>query len=441
MAPQSEPRYESAPESVIDKAPASGDETASKTDEKTLDVNEEEQAREESVPVGNHGEEDVEYPSGPKLILIIVSLCLSVFLVALDQTIIAPALGKITDDFQSITDIGWYGAAYLLTTTSLQPSYGKIYRYFSVKYTFLTAVFIFEAGSLLCALAPTSKAFIIGRALAGVGTAGLFSGAVVILSYTLPLRRRPAAFGLIGAMWGLASVAGPLLGGVFTDHATWRWCFYVNLPIGGVAMGFIFLFLKIGRANNPEQLTLVQRILKLDLLGAGIFIPAIVCLLLALEWGGTEYPWNSSRIIGLFVGFGLMIIVFIGIQIWKGDDGTLPPRLFKNRNVLCAMLFAFFFGAGFFPLVYYLCESLRFHIDTVERSANERTHHSHLLPGYLWRLGSRGWVEAAASLYILRHYLGGLRRTGYPHRLLQPRCAALHASLRHRLGLDHNVWH
>ncbi len=351
----------------MDKVPASGDETASKTDEKTLDIDEQEKVREEPVPLGNRGEEDVVYPSGPKLILIIVSLCLSVFLVALDQTIIAPALGKITDDFQSITDIGWYGAAYLLTTTSLQPSYGKIYRYFSVKYTFLTAVFIFEAGSLLCALAPTSTAFIIGRALAGMGTAGLFSGAVVILSYTLPLRRRPAAFGLIGAMWGLASVAGPLLGGVFTDHATWRWCFYVNLPIGGVAMGAILLFLKIDRADNPEQLTLAQRILKLDLLGAGIFIPAIVCLLLALEWGGTQYPWNSSRIIGLFVGFGLMIIVFIGIQIWKGDDGTLPPRLFKNRNVLCAMLFAFFFGAGFFPLVYYLCELLPFPTDTAAR--------------------------------------------------------------------------
>ncbi|KAK5662036.1 hypothetical protein OQA88_10148 [Cercophora sp. LCS_1] len=294
------------------------------------------------------------YPTGLKLILIIASLCLAVFLVALDQTIIAPALGAITGEFSSVKDIGWYGAAYLLSTTALQPTYGSVYRMFSVKWTYLTAVFIFEVGSLVCALAPTSNAFIVGRAVAGMGTAGLFSGSVVILSYTLPLRQRPAAFGLIGAMWGIASVAGPLLGGAFTDHVTWRWCFYVNLPIGGAAMVAIFLFLHIHRDENPDSETWWARIMKLDLIGTAMLIPAVICLLLALQWGGTEHPWNSSVIIGLFVGAGLMGVIFIGIQIWKGDKGTLPPRLFKKRDSLCAMGFAFFFGAGFFPLVYYL---------------------------------------------------------------------------------------
>ncbi|KAM7198880.1 MFS general substrate transporter [Naviculisporaceae sp. PSN 640] len=294
------------------------------------------------------------YPTGLKLILIIMSLCLAVFLVALDQTIIAPALGAITGEFQSVRDIGWYGAAYLLSTTSLQPSYGSLYRMFAVKWVYLTAIFIFELGSLVCALAPTSTAFIVGRAVAGMGTAGLFSGSVVILSYTLPLRQRPAAFGLIGAMWGIASVAGPLLGGAFTDNVTWRWCFYINLPIGGAAMVAIFCFLHIHREENPEGLSVWQRIAQLDLAGTVMLVPAIVCLLLALQWGGTEYAWNSSVVIGLFVGAGLMGAVFVGIQIWKGDKGTLPPRLFKNRDVVCAMAFAFFFGAGFFPLVYYL---------------------------------------------------------------------------------------
>ena len=307
-------------------------------------------------PSSNESQDRESYPTGLKLVLIIASLCLAVFLVALDQTIIAPALGAITGEFSSVRDIGWYGAAYLLSTTALQPSYGSIYRMFSVKWTYLIAVFIFEIGSLVCAVAPTSNAFIVGRAIAGMGTAGLFSGSVVILSYTLPLRKRPAAFGLIGAMWGIASVAGPLLGGAFTDNVTWRWCFYINLPIGGAAMLAIFLFLHIDRDDNPKGETWLARILRLDLLGTVMLIPAIICLLLALQWGGTEHPWNSSVIIGLFVGAGVMGAIFVGIQIWKGDKGTLPPRLFKNRDALCAMLFAFFFGAGFFPLVYYLCE-------------------------------------------------------------------------------------
>ncbi|KAL0941888.1 MFS toxin efflux pump [Colletotrichum truncatum] len=299
-------------------------------------------------------DDDIDYPKGLKLVLIIASLCLAVFLVALDQTIIAPALGAITSEYGSVKDIGWYGSSYLLTTTALQPMYGTIYKLFSIKYSYLTAIFIFEVGSLVCALAPTSTAFIVGRAIAGIGTAGLFSGSIVILSYTMPLEKRPLAFGLIGGMWGVASVAGPLLGGVFTEKATWRWCFYINLPIGGVAMVFIFFLLHLNRKNNPDGKTLVQRLMQLDLIGTAIFIPAIICLLLALQWGGAEYPWNSSKVIGLFVGFGLMIIIFIGVQLWQGDKGTLPPFLFKNRNVVCAMLFACFFGAAFFPLIFYL---------------------------------------------------------------------------------------
>ncbi|KAF3761297.1 MFS general substrate transporter [Cryphonectria parasitica EP155] len=270
-------------------------------------------------------QQEVVYPSGPTRLLIIVSLCLSIFLVALDQTIIAPALGAITAQFDSVKDIGWYGSSYLLTTTALQPLYGKLYNSFSVKIVYICAVVVFEVGSLVCATAPSSTAFIVGRAVAGMGTAGLFSGAVVILAYTLPLRQRPLAFGLIGGMWGIASVAGPLLGGVFTDHITWRWCFYISKYLNG-----------------------------LDLLGTATLIPAVVCLLLALQWGGTQYPWNNSRIIGLFVGFGALMALFVAVQFWRGDEGTLPPRFFKNRNVLCAMLFSGFFGAAFFPLIYYL---------------------------------------------------------------------------------------
>ncbi|KAK3381522.1 major facilitator superfamily domain-containing protein [Podospora didyma] len=329
------------PRPSVDKAPAPTDAPAPAP-------------KQDSTNSRLHNDEGIAYPTGLKLVLIVMSLCMASFLVALDQTIIAPALGAITSDFSSVGDIGWYGAAYLLSTTALQPSYGSLYRMFSVKWVYLAAVFVFEVGSLVCALAPTSNAFIVGRTVAGMGTAGLFSGSAVIISHILPLRKRPIAFGLIGSIWGVASVAGPLLGGAFTDHVTWRWCFYINLPIGGAAMASIFFFLHIKRDNNPLGESFWVRILKLDLIGTAMLIPAIVSLLLALQWGGTEYAWNDSRIIGLFVGAALMAIIFVAIQIWKGDKGTLPPRLFKNRNVVCALMFGFFFGASFFPLVYYL---------------------------------------------------------------------------------------
>ncbi|KAI1498097.1 major facilitator superfamily domain-containing protein [Biscogniauxia marginata] len=299
-------------------------------------------------------DENIVYPTGLKLWLVILSLCLAVFLVALDQTIIAPALGAITGEYGSVKDIGWYGSSYLLTSTALQPLYGKVYRIFDIKWSFLGAVVLFELGSLVSAVAPSSTAFIVGRAIAGMGTAGLFSGAIVILSYSLPLRRRPIMFGMFGGIWGIASVAGPLLGGAFASHVTWRWCFYINLPVGGAAMLVIFFFLSISRVNNPDNQSFISRVLELDLIGTVILVPAIVMLLLALQWGGAEYPWNDSRIIGLFVGAGVMVLIFVGVEHWQQDKGLLPPRFFKDRNVLCAMIFALFFGASFFPLIYYL---------------------------------------------------------------------------------------
>ncbi|KAM0159066.1 hypothetical protein ACHAQE_000771 [Botrytis cinerea] len=299
----------------IDIYNASDSLSKNNTPEESAPVNIPLQKELSSSPDELDGEEAV-YPHGLKLVVILAALCLAVFLVALDQTIIATAIPKITDQFNSIQDIGWYGSAYLLTTTALQPTFG--------------------------------------RAVAGIGVGGLFSGAIVILAYCLPLRKRPAAFGLIGGMWGIASVAGPLLGGVFTDKVSWRWCFYINLPIGAIAIAVIVVYLKIHRANNPENLSILARIMKLDLIGTIIIIPAIVCLLLALQWGGTTYPWSSAKIIGLLVGSILLFILFVISQIVLGDKGILPPRFFKNRNTLLAYVFAFLFGAGFFALIFYL---------------------------------------------------------------------------------------
>ncbi|KAG7130180.1 MFS-type efflux pump MFS1 like protein [Verticillium longisporum] len=321
--------------------------------EKPVEKSQDETAADENAN-GSVEDESI-YPKGLKLTLILTSLCLAVFLVALDQTIIAPALGAITAQYNSVGDIGWYGSAYLLTTTALQPLYGAIYKHFNIKIAYLIAIFIFEVGSVVTAAAPTSTAFIIGRAVAGIGTAGLFSGSIVILSYTMPLRLRPLAFGLIGGMWGIASVAGPLLGGALTDHATWRWCFYINLPIGGVAMAVIVFFLHLPKnSHNLQGLTVKERVKRLDIIGALLFLPAIVSLLLALQWGGNKYKWNAPTTVGLFVCFAGLLVLFGVVQLRKGPNGTLPPWLFRNRNVVCAMLFAFCFGGAFFPLIYYL---------------------------------------------------------------------------------------
>jgi len=154
-----------------------------------------------------------------------------------DNSIIATAIPRITDEFHSLNDVGWYGSAYMLTGSSFQLFFGKFYTFWSIKWVFLSVIGLFEGGSLICALAPNSMTLIIGRAVAGVGSAGIFAGALTILAYTVPLEKRPLYSGLIGSMWGISSVAGPLLGGVFTDRLSWRWCFYINLPVGVVLAG------------------------------------------------------------------------------------------------------------------------------------------------------------------------------------------------------------
>ncbi|KAK3337625.1 major facilitator superfamily domain-containing protein [Cercophora scortea] len=305
---------------------------------------------------GSSSESDGHLPLGPKLIGIIVSLMLAVFCVALDNTIIAVAIPKITDDFHALNDVGWYGSAYLLTTCSFQLLFGKLYALFNIKLVFLSALFIFEVGSLVCAVAPSSIVLIVGRAIAGLGGSGIFSGALVTIAHIVPLRNRPVIFGGIGGVYGVASVAGPLMGGAFTDKLIWRWCFYINLPIGGATVVGILLLLKLKPHKKPTTTkSWVQFARSLDPAGTTLLVASIICLVLALSWGGVDYPWSNGRIIALFVVFGLGLLGFCWLQVALDEnDATVPLRVAAQRTVAASSLFGLCVGGSFFVFVYFV---------------------------------------------------------------------------------------
>ena len=295
-----------------------------------------------------------DFPAPKALFWIMIALLISMFIQNLDSTIIATAIPRITDEFHSVGDVGWYGSACFLTFASFQSTWGKAFRYFPLKTTFLVSLFIFELGSLIIALAPTSTALIVGRAIAGAGAAGVSSGVFTIIAFSAQPAKVPAYMGITGATYAIAAFVGPLLGGVFAESATWRWCFWINLPIGALAAAIIIFTYKPPKAATPQPATWKETLLQMDLAGTGLILSAVVCFVLALQWGGTIKAWSHRDVVGTLIGFGLLLIAFIANEIYMDERALLIPRIFRMRRVWTTNAYVFFISGGFFALIYYL---------------------------------------------------------------------------------------
>ncbi|CAG8971355.1 hypothetical protein HYALB_00005974 [Hymenoscyphus albidus] len=299
-------------------------ENESKTDPKDL----------AKVDEGTTQASELKRPEGMGLFLLTTGMMISMFIMSLDKAIIATAIPKISTEFHSIDQIGWYTSAYLLPAMALQPTFGKIYKYFDVKTFFLASLLCFEVGSIICAVAHSSPVFIFGRAISGAATGAIQSGGMVIISLAIPLPKISLFLGTLTSMTAVAGLAGPPIGGVFTDSArlTWRFCFWINLPFGAIAAIIFFLGFK-SPVMKPSTLTFKEKLMEMDVPGTVLFVTSMTTLFLALQWGGSDYPWSNSKVWGLLLGSGLLFSAFLALQTYLGEKATIPLRIFDNRSL------------------------------------------------------------------------------------------------------------
>ncbi len=284
------------------------------------------------------------YLTHRQILVVMIGVMSGMLLAALDQSIVGTALPRITSELGGLDKLSWVVTAYLLTATAMTPLWGKISDLYGRRLIFQLAISIFLVGSALCGFSQNITELIAFRALQGIGGGGLFAIALSIIGDVIPPRERGRYGGYFGAVFGVSSVAGPLLGGFFTDGPGWRWIFYVNLPIGIAA-----LFITSAALKMP----VVRRDHKIDYLGALTIVAAVASLLLYLDWRGKDYGWTEAGALGLLALTVVLVGVFILVEN-RAEEAIIPMRLFSNSTFRIGNLFGFCAGVAMFGAIIFL---------------------------------------------------------------------------------------
>ena len=279
-----------------------------------------------------------------RILVILFALMLGMFLAALDQSIVSTALPTIAGDLHNLNELSWVVTSYLITSTISLPLWGKLGDLFGRKRFFQFSILIFLAGSILSGLSHTMVQLIVFRAIQGIGAGGLMVGSQAIIGDVIPPRQRGRYMGYFGIVFGLSSVLGPLAGGWFTQHVSWRWIFYINIPIGICALVAIAVVLQI-------PVTRVAH--KIDYWGMTLLSAGVVCLILLLTWGGTQYAWASSTIISLGVASAILLTTFCFVEL-RVVEPIISLKLFNNRTFSAASAVGFVIGFTMFGSIVYL---------------------------------------------------------------------------------------